>query len=228
MHCGFARVAMRDIIKNHADTRGNHQLTTDIIKDYNEEFQEYPQMKLEGNEQYVLKKCKELNASFSKKWNPQENLHIYIHTFSKEKWSKLSLSQKLRHARTECTACPIYFPDMTRAFPGKKRALSERNMVEVTVKHPSISLPPTKLAKKLGGDIVSQLDHTCVELTGGSLADVLQKTPAAGLVKRKPPAEIKKENRDRLRGVKQAIESELHKIYCFKTVFLFESTTKLD
>ena len=84
-------------------------------------------------------------------------------------------------------------------------------MVEVTLTHPSVSLPPTKLAKKLGQDIVSQLDHTCVELTGGSLADVLQKTPAAGVVKRKRPAEVKKENRDRLRGVKHAIERELHK-----------------
>ena len=48
-------------------------------------------------------------------------------------------------------------------------------------------------------------------MTGGSLADVLQKTPAAGVVKRKRPAEVKKENRDRLRGDKHAIEGELRK-----------------
>ena len=128
MHCGFARVAMRDIIKSHTDTRGNYQLTTDIIKEYNKVFEEYPQMKLAGNEQYVLKKCMERNATFSKKWNPQESLHTYVDTYSKEKWSKLPISQKLRHARTECTACPFFFPDMTRAFPGKKRALSERSL----------------------------------------------------------------------------------------------------
>ena len=142
-------------------------------------------MKLEGNEQYVLTKCKEMNASFSKEMEPQDNLHLYINTFSKEKWSKLRISQKLRHARTECTACSLFFPDMTLAFPRKKRALSE---VEVTVTRPCTSLPPTKLAKKLGQDIVSQL---CVKLTGGSLADVLQKIPAAGVVKRKRPAEVR-------------------------------------
>lgn len=37
-----------------------------------------------------------------------------------------------------------------------------------------------------------------------------KKTPVAGVTKRKQPAEVKKENRDRVRGVKRAIESELH------------------
>ena len=134
-------------------------------------------MKLEGNPDYVLKKCKEMNGTFSQKWNPQENLHSYMATFSPEKWSKLPTSQKLQHSRTECSACPFFFPTMTRAFPGRKRALAERNMVDVTVTPPSVSLPPTKLAKKLGQDIVAKLEPTCVELTGGSLADVLQKTP---------------------------------------------------
>ena len=41
--------------RHHADTKGNHQLTTDIIKEYNKVFEEYPQMQLEGNEQYILK-----------------------------------------------------------------------------------------------------------------------------------------------------------------------------
>ena len=84
-------------------------------------------------------------------------------------------------------------------------------MVEIMATPPNASLPPTKLAKKLGQDLVAKLEPTCVELTGRSLADVLQKTPVAGVTKRKQPAEVKKENRDRVRGVKLAIESELHK-----------------
>ena len=62
-------------------------------------------------------------------------------------------------------------------------------MVDVTVTPPNVSLPPTKLAKQLGQDIdiVAKLEPTCVELTGGSLIDVLQKTPVAGVTKRKQP-----------------------------------------
>ena len=79
-------------------------------------------------------------------------------------------------------------------------------MVDVIVTPPNVSLPPTKLARKLGQDIVAKLEPTCMELTRGSLADVLQKT---GVTKNKQPAQVKKENRDTIRGVKQAIESEL-------------------
>jgi hypothetical protein len=209
IHCGFARVAIRHLTKEHAEANGHHNLGYDIIQKYNVQFGEVPGMKLEGNPDNILKKCKELNATFSQKWHPQEILHSYIATFSPEKWSKLPTSQKLQHSRTECNACPFFFPTITRAFPGRKRALAERNMVDVTVTPPNVSLPPTKLAKKLGQDIVAKLEPTCVELTGGSPADVLQKTPVAGVMKRKQPAQVKKENRDRIRGVKQAIESEL-------------------
>ena len=68
-------------------------------------------------------------------------------------------------------------------------------MVDITVSSPCLSFPPTKLAKKLGQDIVAKLEPTCVELTGGSFADVLQKTPVAGVTRRKQPAQVKEERR---------------------------------
>ena len=184
IHCGFARVAIKNLIKEHAEANGHHDFGYDIRK-YNDQFGEFPGMKLDGNPDYVLKKCKEMNCTFSKKWHPQENVHSYIATFSPEKWSKLPISQRLQHSRTKCSACPFFFPAMTRAFPGRKRALAERNMEDVIVTPPSVSLPPTKLARKLGQDIVAKLEPTCMELTGGSLADVLQKTPVAGVTKKK-------------------------------------------
>lgn len=46
--------------------------------------------------------------------------------------------------------------------------------------------------KRLGQDIVTQLDPACTELTGKSLADVLQTTPQAGLTKQKTRTERKK------------------------------------
>jgi hypothetical protein len=57
-------------------------------------------------------------------------------------------------------------------------------MVDVTVTPPNVPLPPTKIAKKLGQDIVAKLEPTCVKLTGGSLADVLQKTPISWCYKK--------------------------------------------
>jgi len=73
-------------------------------------------------------------------------------------------------------------------------------------------MPPAKQAKNVG------------------LADVLQSSPTAGVTKRKTPAAIKKENRDQLREVKHAIESELHNgdhDLLFKTAFISDSTIAL-
>ena len=142
--------------------------------------------------------------------SPRNATQVHKH-FLPQQLGKLPTSQKFQHSRTECQSCPSFFPALTRAFPGRKRALSERNTVDITIAKPDLSLPPTKLAKKIGHDIVTQLEPTCKELTGRSLADILQRTPTAGVTKRKTPAAIKKENREQLRGVKHAIESELHK-----------------
>ena len=81
----------------------------------------------------------------------------------------------------ECSSCPSFFPALTHAFPGRIRALGERNAVDITITaRPDLQMPPAKLAKKVGQDIVTQLQPTCKELTGQSLADVLQSTPTAG------------------------------------------------
>ena len=63
--------------------------------------------------------------------------------------------------------------------------------------------------KRLGQDIVTQLDPACREITGKSLADVLQATSQAGVSKKKTQSEKKKENRDKLREVKTAIQTEI-------------------
>ena len=63
--------------------------------------------------------------------------------------------------------------------------------------------------KRLGHDIVTHLDPACRELTGKSLVDVLQVTPEAGVSKKKSASERKKENRDKLRDVKTAIQTEI-------------------
>lgn len=70
IHCGFALVAIRNLIKENAETNGHHNLGYDIEK-YNDQFVEFPRMKFEGSHDYALKKCKEMNASFSQKWHPQ-------------------------------------------------------------------------------------------------------------------------------------------------------------
>ena len=106
-------------------------------------------MRLEGVPAYVLKKCKEVNSIFSQKWHSQEMLHQYIATFSHNSSKKLPASQKLQHSLTECNSCPSFFPALTHAFPGRKRALSERNAVEITITaSPHLQMPPAKLAKK--------------------------------------------------------------------------------
>lgn len=158
--------------------------------------------------EYVLKKCKELCSNFSQKWYPKEMAQTYMSTFTSGMWDKLSRSQKLQHSRRDCRACPITFPHLTSAFPCKKRPLSERQLVDITVTEPELSLPPTKIMKRLGQDIVTQLDPACRELTGKSLADVLQTTPQAGLTKRKTLTERIKENRGRLREIKMAVQTE--------------------
>lgn len=110
-------------------------------------------MKLDGAPEHVFKKCKELGSVFSQKWYPKDMAPCYISTFSPKKWETPSISQKLQHSR-ECKACPVAYPDLTRAFPCKKRPLSERQL-DVTVSDPGDSLPPTKVMKRLGQDIVT-------------------------------------------------------------------------
>ena len=74
IHCGFARVALRNLIKEHAEANGHHNLSSDIVK-YNDQFGEFPRMMLEGSPDYILKKCKELNAASPRNGTPKK---IYI------------------------------------------------------------------------------------------------------------------------------------------------------
>ena len=97
----------------------------------------YPNM-FDGKPEYVLKKCKELCNTFSQRWYPKEMIPCYMSTFSHQQWEKLSTSQKLHHSRQECRTCPVTFPDLTHAFPCKKQALSERQLVDVTVTEPDV------------------------------------------------------------------------------------------
>lgn len=98
IHCGYARVALRKIVTQKSTTNKKHILNKEIIVEYNTHFGGYPNMLLEGKPDYILKKCKELCSNFSQKWYPKEMAQMYMSTFAREMWEKLSSSQKLQHS----------------------------------------------------------------------------------------------------------------------------------
>ena len=89
--------------------------------------------------------------------------------------------------------------------------LEKSQLGNIRVLGEQVNLPPAQWAKYVGENLVKVLDPACQQLTGMSLATVLQHTPIAGVIQKKNKIIAKKENRDRLRSVKTAIESELQK-----------------
>ena len=97
-------------------TNGKHNMTDDIIHEYNSWLEGYPRMRLEGGPAYVFKKCKELNSIFSQKWYPQEMLHKYIAIFSHNSWKKCrplrsssTLSQGVNHVLASFLHWHVHF-----------------------------------------------------------------------------------------------------------------------
>lgn len=68
--CGFARVAVRENLRKHANCSGHLNISNheSLLQDYNDCFTDYLNMQLSGEPKYVTKKFKELNATFSQKW----------------------------------------------------------------------------------------------------------------------------------------------------------------
>ncbi len=212
--CGFARVRVREIVRKH--TKKGCSLAVnkhdDIVHEYNSMFENYPKMQACGESRYLTKKFRELNASFSRRWNPRSNLTIYMDTFSEENWTKLPQTQKQQHSLQLCQACPFNFSDIDCAFPVRspaaKRKLEDSQLVNVEVSVPDLTTPPTKVAKKLGRDIIAQLNPACQRITKMPLSRVLDLTPGSGVTQRKSHTEKKRERRKRMRDIKQSIESE--------------------
>ena len=65
IHCGFTRVSVREVLQMHSSANGKHNVTEDIIHEYNSQFEGYSRMRLGGSPAYMLKKCKEVNSIFS-------------------------------------------------------------------------------------------------------------------------------------------------------------------
>ena len=119
IHCGYSCVVVRELMMKNS-TSNRHQLSEELIVEYNALFEGYPNMKPDGKPDYVPKECKELSSIFSQKWYPKDTAHSYSSTFSHEMWEKVSISLKLQHSQRECKPCPITFPTLTRAFPCEK------------------------------------------------------------------------------------------------------------
>lgn len=206
--CGFARVRVREILRTHTKKGCSIQWSKheEIVHEYNDGYKDYPKMQAEGESQYLINKFREMNAVFSRKWS------VYVETFSPEKWTKLPQTQKKQHSLTSCQACPLKFPDVDRTFPvcspAAKRKLQDSQLVNIQVSEPHLTTPPTKMAKKLGHDLVTQLNPVCERLAQMPLLRVLELTPTSGVMQRKTRVEQKRERRKRTRDIKQSIESE--------------------
>lgn len=218
--CSFARVAIREILKKHSNSKHGQISVNEhekLVHDYNESFSGYQAMQLDGKSKYLAKKFKDLNAIFSRKWQPQIKLKEYCETFSQENWKKLPYGQKYQHSIADCSACPLNFPELDSAFPARspvaKRKQKDRQIVACSIEASDVdfSAPPTKVAKKLGHDIVTQLSPVCQQMTGMPLSKVLALTPSSGTTQRKSHTQWKCEQRKRMRDVKRSVEFELRK-----------------
>ena len=61
IHCGYSRVAVRELMTKNSTSNRRHQLSEELIVEYNTLFEGYPNMKLDGKPDYMLKKCKEFS-----------------------------------------------------------------------------------------------------------------------------------------------------------------------
>ena len=109
------------------------------------------------------------------------------------------------------------FPFFHSSFPVRscvaKRKQKDRHTLTCTIEasETDLSSPPTKIAKKLGHDIVTLLSPICENATGMPLSKVLALTPNSGIAERKNRAQQKDERRKRMRNVKEKVELEFHK-----------------
>lgn len=174
LNCGYSRVAIRELGKKHANRSGHVQFQAD---EYNHIFGGYPHMQITGNPKYISDKCKDLNALFSRKWPNQESVQQYLSTFSKQ-WEELPLNEKNTHCRTSCPVCPTKYGELTQAFPVTRKRVLEKSQVDNVHVHvhveQDLNLPPTKKAKYIGENLAKVLDPACQQLTGMTLATVLQ------------------------------------------------------
>ena len=138
----------------HSSTNGKHNVTEDIIHEYNS---------LKGIPACDWKEALFTSLKNAKKWtasSPRNGIRkkcsINTLPLSPTIAGKSYLPQNLQHSLTECNSCPSFFPALTRAFPGRKSI--ERNAVEIAITaRPHLQIPPAKLARKVGWDIVTQL-----------------------------------------------------------------------
>ena len=217
--CGFARVTVKVILKKYANSSGQVSLTDPdlLVRSYNMQFAGYPQMEVNGNPKYMAGKFKDLNSVFSRKWRGQIKPKDHGEAFSFENWKKLPSTQKYKHSLPDCNACHLSFPLFDSSFPVRscvaKRKQKDRQTLTCTIEasETDLSSPPTKVAKKLGHDIVTLLSPICENATGMALSKVLALTPNSGIAERKNRAQQKDERRKRMRNVKEKVELEFHK-----------------
>ena len=77
-----------------------------------------------------------------------------------QNWDQLSATEKGGHTREACPICSAQYQDLALAFPGgRKRVLETSQIVNVhmDVVQPNTTLPPTKLVKHIGKDIIASL-----------------------------------------------------------------------
>ena len=212
--CGFTRVAN---LRKHANRSGhlNIQNHEALLRDYNESFLGYPNMQLAGEPKYLTKKFKELNAKFSQKWPGKLKPNQYCEAFSMANWQKLPTTENYRHCQHECSACPLNFPELEAAFPLRSPVAKRKQKQSITciieAAEEDLDSPPTKIAKKLGHDIVNQLSPICQQMAGMPLSKVLSLTPTSEITERKSRSEQKQDQRQRTHHVKQALQLELRK-----------------
>ena len=105
INCCYARTAVHTIVlKLYGEKGGVKQLTAQhmpqLIKDYNALFDAMPAMQLTTQKHSIIKK---LMVLFYSHWDVQNQKEEFLHIFSFDEWSKISLDKQKQHTIRKCT-----------------------------------------------------------------------------------------------------------------------------
>ena len=204
INCCYARTAVRTIVQKLYEEKGGvKQLTAQhmpqLIKDYNALFDAMPAMQLTTQKHSSIKK---LMVLFYSHWDEQNQKEEFLHIFSFDEWSKISLDKQKRHTIRKCTECPLEHASLITAFPAKKKTIHQTR---------TITIQPGDLssASALGKTVCTQLDAISHQHLGETATDVLVSFQNSGLIKNPGRTQRQRYMRSVVKKVKQSLQNAM-------------------
>ena len=115
-NCGFARVAVRELIQSKHDTPCDKFQKIFSMPTFKLPADYFHESKRKRYKSRFCEYCNRILAGFSKRWCPPNSRVNYLVTFATTKWNKLPEAEKRQHTLSKCDACALLYRDAQEAF----------------------------------------------------------------------------------------------------------------